>query len=125
MTAATVEDPVELTLAHLRRATRDCQFKVTADDRISEHNAARLLQVHSDTLARWRAEGSGPTPYGIGVGRAKVSYRLLDLALYIELHREKIDGNPTEPVPTPLKGLNVGANTTHYLTRSSRARGTP
>ena len=119
------DDPVELVLAHLRRATRDSQFRVTADDRISEHNAARLLQVHSDTLARWRAEGSGPTPYGIGVGRAKVSYRLLDLALYIERHREKIDGNPTEAVPTQLKGLNKTLVGTHDPARTSRAKGMP
>ena len=119
------EDPVELTLALLRRATRDSQFQLTADDRISELNNALLVQVQADTLARWRGEGRGPTPYAIGVGRAKISYRLIDVALFIEQHREKSDINPIQPDRTRPKGLNIAAKSTHDPTRSSRAKGMP
>ena len=98
------DDPVELTLALLRRATRDGGFALTADDRVSEMNAARLLQVHVCTLARWRLEGGGPKSYGIGVGRAKISYRLIDVALFIERHREKATATRSNPIKPGPKG---------------------
>jgi hypothetical protein len=68
---------IELTLALLRRRALDEGFTVSADDRVSEANAARLLELHGDTLVQKRKEGSGPVSYGIGFGRAKVSYRLV------------------------------------------------
>jgi hypothetical protein len=79
---------IELTLAALRRAARDYQMDVTADDRISEASAAKLLKLHPDTLAKKRGEGSGPTAYAFPLGRAKVSYRVIDLAVWIESRRE-------------------------------------
>jgi hypothetical protein len=85
---------IELTLALLRRRAIDDGFTVSADDRVSEANAARLLELHGDTLAQKRKEGCGPISYGIGLGRAKVSYRLVDIAVWIESRREKIEANP-------------------------------
>ena len=84
----------ELTLALLRRRARDCQFTVSADERVSEASAARLLEVHPDTLARKRGEGTGPAAYAVPLGRAKVTYRLIDLAVWIESRREKSDVDP-------------------------------
>ena len=74
---------IELTLALLRRSAIDGGFTVSADDRVSEANAAKLLELHCDTLAQKRKEGSGPVSYGIGLGRAKVSYQLVDVAVWI------------------------------------------
>jgi hypothetical protein len=91
---------VELTCARLRRAAIDSEMLVSGDDRISEHDAARLLGMHSDTLARKRLDGSGPTAYGRPLGRAKISYRLLDLATWLEGGRNVFEKIEHEPDPT-------------------------
>ena len=91
------EAAIELvtTLKLLRLRARASQFVVSADERVSECNAARLLEIHRDALARMRHEGTGPTAYRIALHGARVTYRLLDLAVWIESRREKIDINPT------------------------------
>jgi hypothetical protein len=85
------EVEVRITLDLLRRCARANGFVVSADERVSECDAARLLEIHRDTLARMRHEGTGPTAYRIALHGARVSYRLLDLALWIQSRREKFD----------------------------------
>lgn len=47
--------------------------------------AAVLLTVHADTLARWRREGKGPRFVKFGTGRtAIIRYRREDLETYID-----------------------------------------
>jgi hypothetical protein len=70
-------------------------FTISADGRVGEPDAATLLRLHRDTLARKRVEGSGPPAYGIGIGRFRISYRLRDIAHWIEEHREKFDMDST------------------------------
>jgi hypothetical protein len=82
---------LELTLSLLRRRAGEAGFTVSADERVSEGDAAKLLELHPDTLAAKRKEGKGPPAYGIGLGRARVSYRLIDLARWIESRRENFD----------------------------------
>jgi hypothetical protein len=96
---------VELALALLRRRAAETAVTLSGDDRVGEPDAARLLELHPDTLARLRKEARGPAAYGLGLGRARVSYRLHDLALWIESRREKFDAKAALPGPTRLKGL--------------------
>jgi hypothetical protein len=70
-----------------RRRATELKMTISADERISEHDAATLLEIHRDTLRRWRNEGSGPVDYEIGVGKSQFSYRLADLARYVEKKR--------------------------------------
>jgi hypothetical protein len=89
-----------LTLDQLRRAVRDFQMLLSADERISEANAARLLGLRSDSLSRKRLDGSGPIGYGLPLGKAKITYRLSDLATWMEQHRgrfEKSDKGTAHP----------------------------
>jgi hypothetical protein len=86
---------IELTVTMLKRQVLDLALLMTADERVGERDAARLLELHPDSVARLRKEGRGPVAYVLGLGRARVSYRLLDLALWIEGRREKFDDEPT------------------------------
>ena len=79
---------IELGLALLKKRALDCGFILSADERISEQNAARLLSVHPGTLVRLRREGKGPTSYCLGVGRSRVSYKLQDICVWLESRRE-------------------------------------
>ena len=88
------ERRTELALALLRKDAQDRAFTVSADERVGERDAARLLELHPDTLVRLRREGRGPPAYALGLGRARISYRLLDLAVWVEARREKFDENP-------------------------------
>ena len=98
---------IELTLAALKRGAHDYKMmQITADGRVSEASAAKLLGLHPDTLARKRADGTGPAGYAFPIGRAKVSYRLLDLATWIESRRgafEKIDHQPGSTRSNPIQ----------------------
>ena len=82
---------IYLTLAQLRRAVRDLQMPLSADERISEADAARLLCLRSDSLARKRLDGSGPASYGLPLGKAKITYRLADIASWLEQRRNSYE----------------------------------
>jgi hypothetical protein len=72
---------------------------ISADGRVSELNAAKLLDLHPDSLARLRKEGKGPVWYDLALGGARVTYRLFDLSVWIESRRKNVTGkllNPTE-----------------------------
>jgi hypothetical protein len=84
-----------LALELLRKHVQDRAFTISADERVGERDAAELLELHRDSLARLRQEGKGPPAYVLGLGRARISYRLIDLVLWIEGRREKFDGDPT------------------------------
>lgn len=57
---------------------------ITGDGRVSEVVAARLLGRHPDTLRKMREVGEGPIFYRPD---GRVSYRLYDLAHFIEIAR--------------------------------------
>jgi hypothetical protein len=80
---------IALCLALLKLRASDLGMAISADERISEHDAAALLEVHPDTMRRWRAEGCGPAEYKLSVGRSRYSYRLADLASHVEKKRHE------------------------------------
>jgi hypothetical protein len=78
---------IEATAALLRHACREMSAWVSGDGRVSEETAAKLLDLEPATLAKWRQASSGPVFYRLGGRGYKVSYRLADVAEYIERSR--------------------------------------
>lgn len=95
---------VERTTAVLRDAAARAGMHVTADDRVSEQDLARLMNWSAGTLANRRRTGEAPPSYRIGGARFRVSYRLEEVAEWIECRREMdansrngTQRNPTNP----------------------------
>jgi len=78
---------VEATTLALRASAIEQNMSVTGDDRISEAAAAHLLGLECETLAKKRSEGKALPSYRVPVGGARLSYRLCDLAAWIEQQR--------------------------------------
>lgn len=72
----------------LSDAARAAGMTVTGDGRLSETDAAKLVGLLPETLARKRAMGTGPAAFRLSLGGARYSYRLSDLARWIEDRRE-------------------------------------
>jgi hypothetical protein len=83
-----LEARIEATTLALRAAAIEQQMSISGDDRVGEASAAALLGFENESLAKRRSEGKGPVAYKVPVGGAKVSYRLSDLARWIEQSRE-------------------------------------
>ena len=88
MKAAREECLIDVTLAALMEAARAADMTITGDGRVSEADAAVLLGIEPDTLAKKRSEGKAPPSYRLSVGAGRISYRLRDLAAWIEAQRE-------------------------------------
>jgi hypothetical protein len=86
-----VPDPFETRIDACARmfeaACRESRYPVTGDGRISEECAASLIGLDAKTLANKRAEGGGPKWFRIGGAGHRVSYRLADLAEWVEGRR--------------------------------------
>lgn len=81
---------IAATEALLRAAAQKSGFVVTADGRIGEQDAAVLIGYAGSTLKTMRCTfNSGPSWYRAPVATARVSYRLSDLARWIERRREE------------------------------------
>lgn len=61
---------------------------MSADQRVSEADAARLIGLQPASLKNLRAEGGAPPSYRVPVGGSRLSYRIFDLAQWIERRRE-------------------------------------
>ena len=83
-----LDDRVEATTLALRAAAIEKQMPLSGDDRVGEACAAALLGLECETLAKRRGEGKGPASYTVPVSGSRVSYRLRDLAAWVEAHRE-------------------------------------
>ena len=81
---------VEFILASLRQRADELKIFKSCDDRVGESDAARLLDVHVDTLAKKRLAGTGPAFFDRPLRRAKITYSITDLALWIVDGRELI-----------------------------------
>ena len=79
-----LEDHIEATAAALLASVRENDLTITGDLRISESDAAALLCYSAKYLSQMRQEGRGPRCFRIGMNGARVSYRLYDLACWIE-----------------------------------------
>ena len=82
------DDRIELTERLLLAVVEAAGWPMSADKRVGEAAAAALLGWTHDSLRNKRAEGKAPPAYRIGIGAAKVTYRITDLARWIEEQRE-------------------------------------
>ena len=84
----TPEERAASSFRMLEAACRDAGHFITGDGRVTDEAVAGLLGIAKDTLANWRAEGKGPRHYRIGIKGGRVTYRLDDLARWIESTRD-------------------------------------
>lgn len=77
------------TAERFRQAAVDRGMFITADDRLSEADAAELLGYVPGSLRNMRSAGGGPTFFNRPLGGSSKSYRLEDLAAWIERSREE------------------------------------
>lgn len=83
-----LEDRVEATTLALRAAAIEAGMRVSGDGRITEGAAGELLQIEVETLQKKRAEGKGPPFYRVALDGARLSYKISDLARWVEEQRE-------------------------------------
>jgi hypothetical protein len=88
MSAAAPSNGVGNTLVRLRATAIELGARISGDDRIGERDAARLLGIEPDTLGKQRQEGRAPPHYRAPIGGARISYKLSDLAAWLEGRRE-------------------------------------
>lgn len=79
---------MELTTAMLVGAAREAGIFVSADGRVSEACCARLLGISAGYFKQLRQANLGPPAYRTAVAGSRYSYRLSDVALWIELTRQ-------------------------------------
>lgn len=88
--AADLSGRVEQTEARLREAAQNAGYWISADGRIGEQDLAKLLGMPVATLVNRRREGRSPPFYRMGVrSGSRVSYRLDEVAKWIETSREQ------------------------------------
>ena len=80
-------DRVEACRAALEAACREAGAFITGDGRVGEEVAAQLLGLAVGTMANKRSEGVSPPYYRIGCNGHRVTYRLADLAAWVEATR--------------------------------------
>jgi hypothetical protein len=76
------------TVKVLQLSVEKNMMPLSADQRVSEVDAARLIGMEPGSLKNLRAEGGAPPSYRVPVNGQRISYRLLDLAIWIEKRRE-------------------------------------
>jgi hypothetical protein len=79
---------VEVTAKRLERAAIALGMAISGDGRISEVDAAKLLGLAAGYLKQLRSEGNGPANFRLGLNGCRLSYRLADVATWIEERRD-------------------------------------
>ena len=72
------------TAAVLTASALGRRMNLSGDGRVSAKDAATLTGVSLTTLKRLRASGTGPQWRPIPIGGSRISYRIVDLAMWIE-----------------------------------------
>lgn len=75
---------IQATLNKLKAAAHSAGFVISGDERVTGEDAETLLGLPVGFLLRKHAEGDGPRCYRIGGGINGYTYRLCDLACYVE-----------------------------------------
>jgi hypothetical protein len=81
------EAEIESTTAHFLAYVLRHDLPLSADLRVRESDAALLLGINPQYLKTLRLAGNGPLSYFTGVAGSRYSYRLSDLATWIEMTR--------------------------------------
>lgn len=84
--AESFEDRVEATARMLLASCREQGILLSGDLRVTEADAATLLNIAPGYLKQMRTgDGSAPRHYRIPMSGCQVSYRLRDIAVWIEI----------------------------------------
>ncbi len=75
------------TAAALLDEARAREFIVSADGRVGDADAARLVGLAPESMRNLRSAGDAPPHYLVGVGGSRISYRVADLAVWLEKFR--------------------------------------
>lgn len=78
---------IEKAIEQFRNYCEKNGFHLTADDRIGEAEAALMLGYAKESLKNKRLLGNSPAWYRRPGGNSKVTYRLSDIAIWIEEQR--------------------------------------
>lgn len=79
-----MENRVKETAARLEEAVKNKGYYITADGRVSEEVAAELIGIAFGTLKNWRHSGKAPRHYKKPVSRCGSSYKIIDIAQWLE-----------------------------------------
>lgn len=79
---------VEAVTKQLHESALKLEMTISGDLRLNEKDVARLLGYAPGYLKHMRQEGRAPKHYTRGVGGGRISYRLFDMAEWIEERRE-------------------------------------
>jgi len=85
---AQMDGRADATEGMLLAAARAAGYWISADRRIGEADLAALLGITAGGMANKRREGSAPPHYVLGGAGHRVTYRLAEVAAWIEAHRE-------------------------------------
>ena len=77
-------DRVDITFGLLLDAAVASQCWLSGDKRVGEVDAAALIGWEVGSLRNAQTEGRGPPYYRVGGGGSKVTYRIHDLACWLE-----------------------------------------
>lgn len=83
-----LESRIATTARLLLDACRSNNSFITGDHRVSEHLAAELIGLTPASLKNLRQEGKAPASYRVSAGGSRISYRLTDIARWLEERRE-------------------------------------
>lgn len=79
-----LERNIESCAGMLLQACMDAQMRMSGDYRVSEIDAAILLGIAPGSLKNLRQNGWAPVHHHRGVNGSRVSYRIQELATWIE-----------------------------------------
>lgn len=82
------EERAEQTAQRLRETCEKQGIFITADNRVGEESAASLNGMAPGSLKNSRQLGNSPDYYRCPAGGSRISYRIEDIAQWIEYRRE-------------------------------------
>jgi hypothetical protein len=86
-------DRIAATEALMLAAAHEAGIRIIGDRRVNQEGAAVLLGAAVETLKNWRKSRGGPVYYPRGIGYNGVTYRVGDLAVFVERARmDPFDG---------------------------------
>lgn len=80
---------VEETAQRLEAAAQASGHWISADGRMGEADVAAMIGLTPATMANKRREGTAPMAYELGGRGHRVTYRIIDVARWIEAHRDR------------------------------------
>ncbi|GKT16227.1 hypothetical protein AVHY2522_10910 [Acidovorax sp. SUPP2522] len=89
VTDTDLNERIARTTACFLRAAADRAMFITADSRVNEADAGELIGYAPGSLRNMRSAGGGPAYFNRPLGGYSKSYRLEDLAAWVERSREE------------------------------------